>query len=106
MVVNAADPKLLVIIMANLIRNSFIFTERGAVHIRLEVHRLEVSDTGIGIPSNELGHVFQRLYKGKLSDGFGIGLSLVKRICNRYGWVIQLDSEEGKGTRATLTFAS
>ncbi len=102
----AADPNLVVIVMANLIRNSFTYTERGEVSIQLDEHALSVSDSGVGIPREALSRVFQRLYKGAGSEGFGIGLSLVKKICDRYGWVIELDSEEGRGTRAVLKFMS
>jgi signal transduction histidine kinase len=101
----AADPNLVVIVMANLIRNSFTYTEQGVVSIHLDAHSLRVSDSGVGIPREAIGRVFQRLYKGAGSEGFGIGLSLVKKICDRYGWVIELDSEEGRGTRAVLKFA-
>ncbi|MEW6679198.1 MAG: HAMP domain-containing sensor histidine kinase [Pseudomonadota bacterium] len=101
----AADPNLLSIVVANLVRNSFNYTHRGTVRIKLETRCLRVSDTGLGIPREALDHVFQRLYKGKQSLGAGIGLSLVKKICERYGWDIRLASEEGKGTVAELTFA-
>lgn len=102
----AADPNLVVIVMANLIRNSFTYTEQGVVDIQLDAHGLRVSDSGVGIPREALSQVFQRLYKGAGSEGFGIGLSLVKKICDRYGWVIELDSEEGRGTRAVLKFST
>jgi len=100
-----ADPNLVVIVMANLVRNSFTYTEQGTVRILLDASRLEISDTGVGIPREALSRVFQRLYKGAGSEGFGIGLSLVKKICDRYGWSIELDSVEGQGTRAILNFA-
>lgn len=100
----AVDRNLLGILLANLIRNSFTYTERGAVRVTLEDKRLTVSDTGLGIPREALGKVFQRLYKGQHSQGAGIGLSLVKKICDRYGWEIRLDSEEGQGTESVLTF--
>jgi signal transduction histidine kinase len=100
----AADPNLLAIVLANLVRNSFNYTEQGRVHIRLEAERLTIEDTGLGIPREALGKVFQRLYKGQHSQGAGIGLSLVKKICDRYGWDIQLSSEEGKGTVAVLRY--
>jgi hypothetical protein len=45
-----------------------------------------------------------RRYKGEKSTGEGIGLSLVKKICDRYGWIIELTSEPGQGTHTTLTF--
>ncbi len=99
-----ADANLLAIVIANLLRNSFTYTERGSVRIRLDEHALSVSDTGLGIPRAALDKVFQRLYKGAHSEGAGIGLSLVKKICDRYGWTIALDSEEGRGTRAVLRF--
>lgn len=101
----AADPNLLSIVVANLVRNSFNYTHRGTVRIQLESRCLRVSDTGLGIPREALDQVFQRLYKGKQSLGAGIGLSLVKKICERYGWDIRLASEEGQGTVAELTFS-
>lgn len=101
----AADPNLLGIVLANLVRNSFTYTERGEVRIQLDADRLSVADTGRGIPREALNQVFQRLYKGPASDGAGIGLSLVKKICDRYGWEIRLTSEEGRGTEAVLRFA-
>ncbi|HEX7972423.1 MAG TPA: HAMP domain-containing sensor histidine kinase [Thiobacillus sp.] len=100
----AADANLLAIVVANLIRNSFTYTERGSVRIRLDEQGLSVADTGLGIPRAALEKVFQRLYKGAHSEGAGIGLSLAKKICDRYGWSIALDSEEGQGTRAVLRF--
>lgn len=100
----AADANLLAIVIANLIRNSFTYTERGSVRIRLDEQSLSVADTGLGIPRAALDKVFQRLYKGARSEGAGIGLSLVRKICDRYGWSVTLDSVEGQGTRAELRF--
>ena len=100
----AADANLLAIVIANLLRNSFAYTERGSVRIRLSEQTLSIADTGLGIPRAALDQVFQRLYKGAHSAGAGIGLSLVRKICDRYGWTIALDSEEGQGTRAELRF--
>ena len=100
----AADVNLMAIVIANLIRNSFTYTERGSVRIRLEEQLLSIADTGLGIPRAALDKVFQRLYKGANSAGAGIGLSLVRKICDRYGWTVSLESEEGQGTRAELRF--
>jgi signal transduction histidine kinase len=102
----AADPNLLSIVLANLVRNSFTYTERGEVRVRLEATQLTIKDTGLGIPREALNKVFQRLYKGQHSLGAGIGLSLVKKICDRYAWNIALESEEGKGTEAVLSFTT
>ncbi len=100
----AADANLLAIVVANLLRNSFTYTEHGSVKIRLAAGTLVIEDTGLGIPREALGKVFQRLYKGAHSEGAGIGLSLVRKICDRYGWSVTLDSTEGQGTRAVLKF--
>lgn len=100
----AADANLVAIVVANLLRNSFTYTERGSVRVRLDATSLSVIDTGLGIPREALDKVFQRYYKGAHSAGAGIGLALVRKICDRYGWTIELASEEGSGTRATLRF--
>jgi len=99
-----ADGNLLAIVVANLIRNSFTYTERGHVRICLNEQALSVTDTGLGIPRAALDEVFRRFYKGTHSEGAGIGLSLARKICDRYGWSVALDSEEGQGTRAVLRF--
>ncbi|MDD5297766.1 MAG: HAMP domain-containing sensor histidine kinase [Rhodocyclaceae bacterium] len=98
------EATLLSIIVGNLVRNAFAHTEAGQVAISLDADRLDVSDTGVGIKSEEIGRVFQRYYKGAASQGQGIGLSLVKRICERYGWSISIESREGQGTAASLLF--
>jgi signal transduction histidine kinase len=99
-----AERTLLSIVISNLIRNAFSYTETGKVAVRLQADRLIVSDTGIGIRADELARVFQRYYKGSLSKGSGIGLSLVKRICDRYGWDVLIESREHEGTTAQLIF--
>jgi signal transduction histidine kinase len=99
------EPTLFSIVVANLVRNAFAYTESGRIDVRLGADRFEVSDTGMGIRAEEIGRVFQRYYKGAASQGSGIGLSLVKRICDRCGWSIAIESREGQGTSATLIFA-
>jgi signal transduction histidine kinase len=99
-----AEPILLSIIVGNLVRNAFAHTEAGQVFIHLEADRLNVKDTGVGIKSEEIGRIFQRYHKGAASQGQGIGLSLAKRICDRYGWTITIESREGQGTEASLVF--
>lgn len=101
----AAERTLLGIVVANLIRNAFSHTPSGSVSILVEANCLTVKDTGSGIPGAEIGKVFQRHFKGSGSSGSGIGLSLVKRICDRYGWETIIDSSEGQGTSAQLIFA-
>ena len=79
---------LLDIVIGNLLRNALFNTQSGSILLRLEAERLIVKDTGFGIPSEMLAHVFEHQYKGATSTGAGVGLSLVKRVCDRYGWHI------------------
>jgi signal transduction histidine kinase len=101
-----AEPMLLGIVVANLVRNAFNHTPSGQVTITVTAASLIVADTGTGIDSEEIGKVFQRHFKGPGSTGAGIGLSLVKRICDRYGWDIVITSADGQGTSARLSFAA
>jgi signal transduction histidine kinase len=100
-----AEHTLLSIVVANLIRNAFTYTPSGTISLKVEDNGLTVSDTGTGIRGEEIGKVFQKHFKGTGSTGSGIGLSLVKRICDRYGWETIIDSIEGYGTTAQLIFS-
>lgn len=93
---------LLRIVIGNLIRNAFSYTPEGCVRITLDNCSLSVSDTGVGIPAEQLESVFKPFYS--TGSGEGIGLSLVRRICQHYGWVIKVSSRVGKGTRFRLDF--
>ncbi|MEW5770911.1 MAG: HAMP domain-containing sensor histidine kinase [Pseudomonadota bacterium] len=92
------------VVVGNLVRNAIAHTDAGRVTLRLENERLVVSDTGRGIGAAELGKIFSRYYRGQDSSGSGIGLSLVKRICDLYGWRISMTSAPGEGTSAELRF--
>jgi signal transduction histidine kinase len=97
---------LLEIVIGNLIRNALFNTESGSVTLRLEADRISVQDTGSGMRPEELARALERYYKGPSSAGAGVGLSLVKRICDRYGWRISLESEAGQGTKAEIIFSA
>ena len=69
---------------------------------------IRVSDTGIGVPSNELNYIFERYYQSsktaKLKDGTGIGLYIVKKLCDKLGHKIIIESEIHKYTKITIIF--
>jgi signal transduction histidine kinase len=100
----AAERTLFGIVVANLLRNAFTFTPSGSITITIEERLLTVTDTGTGIHSEQIGKVFQRHFKGSGSTGSGIGLSLVKRICDRYGWETIINSNQGVGTSVQLLY--
>jgi signal transduction histidine kinase len=95
---------LLEIVIGNLIRNALFHTKSGSVLLKVEAEKLTVTDTGVGMRPEELERAMERYYKGASSAGAGVGLSLVKRICDRYGWRISLDSKEGEGTSAVIDY--
>ncbi len=102
----ATERTLLGVVVSNLIRNAFTYTPSGTVLISVEENKITVSDTGTGIRGDEIGKVFQQHFKGSGSTGSGIGLSLVKRICDRYQWETLINSTEGHGTSVQLIFKS
>lgn len=92
------------ILLGNLLRNAIEHTRDGQIRIDLTSKRIVIADTGSGIPAADLPHVFDRSYTTK-QDGNGLGLNLVKRICDRFGWRIDIESEVGKGTRVEIQLA-
>ena len=96
-------------IIANLLSNAFKFTDKGGV-ITLGINRegemicIEVSDTGCGIPEDELRHIFERFYQSgdKPVSGTGIGLELVSNLVTMLGGTISVSSECGKGSVFTV----
>ncbi len=96
------DCALLRIVVGNLIRNAFSYTREGCVSIALDATGIRVSDTGVGIADHHLNEIFKPFFSEQ--GGEGIGLSLVKRICVRYGWSLEVSSELGTGTCFSLLF--
>ena len=99
-----APPALFAIVVANLVHNAAAHTRDGSISVSLDAAALTVHDSGSGIRDEALGRVFERHYRGPDSAGAGIGLFLVKRICDRLGWQIALQSDPLEGTTATLRF--
>ena len=95
----------------NLLGNSTKFTPQGGqIQIELTANRNEyavtITDTGIGIPPEELNHIFVRFYKtdrSRSSKGNGLGLAIVKQIITIHHGTIEVKSTVGKGTTITVT---
>lgn len=97
-------PALFAIVIANLVHNAVAHTRDGVIAVALDPASLTVRDSGSGIGDEALARVFERHYRGPESAGAGIGLFLVKRICDRLGWQVELHSDPVKGTTAALRF--
>jgi signal transduction histidine kinase/HAMP domain-containing protein len=102
-----ADPVLLRQVLIGLLTNAFKHTPApGTVTLRAHRSRedevvIEVTDTGLGIPPKEVGRVFERFYRGSAqleSDGFGLGLSIAKRMVEVMGGEIGVRSDPGEGS--------
>jgi signal transduction histidine kinase len=91
-------------VVGNLIRNACHYTDAGQVEVQIARGSIRISDTGIGMSAEQLKRVFDLFYRGESSnaEGKGIGMALVKRFCDRFGWRIDLQSRAGHGTCATL----
>lgn len=93
-------------LLVNLIHNAIKFTPKsGRITISSKVHDgsvlISISDTGIGIPEDDLPHIFERFYKvdkARSGGGTGLGLAIAKHIVQAHGGDIWAESEEGKGS--------
>ena len=91
--------------LVNLLRNAVQYTERGFIRVKFSQNRISISDSGIGIEPFYLPLLYERFFRGSTQgEGLGIGLAIVKRICDHYGWIIEVDSTPGKGATFHITF--
>jgi two-component system, sensor histidine kinase len=107
-----SDPSLVEQILRNLLSNAIKYTREGRVqlHCRQEPERLiriEVLDTGIGIPADQLPLIYDEFYQvgvptNSTRDGYGLGLSIVQRLVKLLKLGFQVRSEVGKGSTFAL----
>jgi signal transduction histidine kinase len=107
------DKRRLAQVLDNLLSNAIKFSnEGGAVTVEVrgdgDTATIAVADTGIGIPTDEQGHVFSRFYRARSANemavpGTGLGLAITRALVDQHGGTIELESTEGEGTRVTIT---
>jgi signal transduction histidine kinase len=110
-VVKRAEPELhapsrvLAVMVGNLLSNACQYTDRGDIEVRIEQDRVSVRDTGIGMSRETLQRAFDPFYRADQDlGGMGLGLSVVRRLGERFGWPVVLESVPGSGTLATIQF--
>ena len=111
------DPNRLRQILLNLCSNAIKFTEAGSVRVSVETHAMHdprhetvsirVEDTGIGIPPEKLGTVFEKFVQGDSSinrkyGGTGLGLAITRTLTEIMGGAIEVESEAGRGSAFTV----
>ncbi|MBC7247215.1 MAG: PAS domain S-box protein [Actinobacteria bacterium] len=103
-----ADRRLLATLLNNLLDNAVKYNQPGG-SVRVSFSRegedvvLEVRDTGVGIPREELPRIFERFYRldrarSRETGGTGLGLSIVKHIAELHGWAVSVESVPGEGS--------
>lgn len=111
------DPMRLKQILINLVGNAIKFTDEGKVSLRVKTWhdktgryrlQMQVSDSGIGIPKEDLGHIFDEFVQienqsGKKYSGTGLGLAIVKKLVEMQDGQIHVSSEPNQGTEVTIT---
>src|SRR5205085_2120154 len=99
-------------VMINLLSNAVKFTpDGGRVHVSVTADEtdvvIRVADTGMGIPTADQAHIFERFYRSSATQhlavpGTGLGLSITKAIIDEHGGQISISSVPGQGTEVTL----
>jgi signal transduction histidine kinase len=112
-----ASDKVLSVLLGNLLRNAVNYTDRGEVLARIGRGHVEIRDSGAGIPRDEVDKVFSPFYRSATTEphtgaishprsrgGHGVGLTIVKRLSERFSWPVRIDSTPGVGTRVVVEF--
>ncbi|MDX1528877.1 MAG: HAMP domain-containing sensor histidine kinase [Gammaproteobacteria bacterium] len=104
--ITQASDKVLSVLFGNLIRNAFDYTDSGTVVVRISPGSVSIEDSGRGMPGEEVERVFEPFYRGgtRQRGGHGVGLTIVKRLSDRFGWPVHVSSEIGVGTRVQVDF--
>ena len=95
-------------VITNFVDNAIAYSDEGSVRVRMRRHldkaRIEVVDTGRGIPEDHLDRIFERFYRvdtarSRKAGGTGLGLAIVKQILEAHGATPHVESTRGRGTR-------
>ncbi len=100
-----APEKVLASVIGNLLRNGVSYTDSGTVSVVITAGQIVIEDTGPGMAPEEVEKLFKPFYQTeRRRGGHGVGLTIVKRLSDRFGWPVQIESAPGVGTRVTVRF--
>jgi len=103
-----APEAVLSVALGNLIGNACKYTNEGEVRVVVEDNAVLIEDTGPGLSEEDAAKLFERGYRGSgagNTSGGGIGLSIVRRLCDLYGWSVSIAPRPERGAVAMLVFA-
>ena len=95
------------IVLSNLLRNACNYTHEGSVAVHIYADRVSIDDSGKGIAEDELERIQQPFQRSSTqADGYGLGLDIVRRLCERFDWRLEIQSTVEVGTVVTVWFVS
>ena len=104
--VNAPEA-VLAVALGNLLGNACKYTSEGEVRVRVDSSQVLIEDTGHGLSAEDAARLFERGYRGSSAGGTaggGIGLSIVRRLCELYGWTVAIVPGTNRGAIARICF--
>jgi signal transduction histidine kinase len=103
-----APPRVLAVMLRQLLSNACAFTERGSIEVEIDAAEVRIRDTGIGMSEETLRQAYDPFFRADQFNpiGKGFGLTIVRRLGDRFGWPVVLQSVPGQGTVATIRFAN
>lgn len=101
-----APERVLSILLGNLLRNAFAYTDAGEVVVEIGERKVTIRDTGVGMPAEKIQEMFRPFVRGEGNhrSGHGVGLTIVRRLSERFSWPIEVSSEPGLGTTIEISF--
>ena len=93
------------IVIGNLLQNACNYTDQGEIIVEVSETCVSVRDTGSGIEEDALERIQQPFQRSNSTvDGYGLGLDIVRRLCERFSWELTLNSQINQGTTVTVNF--
>jgi signal transduction histidine kinase len=93
-------------VIGNLVRNAIAYTDKGRVRVIIDGTGVAIEDSGIGMEKDEVDAAFRPFFRADAGrvGGHGVGLTIVRRFADRFGWPLDIISRPGSGTRVTVGF--
>jgi signal transduction histidine kinase len=102
-----APEAVVAVALGNLLGNACKYTQEGEVRVVVQSGAVLVEDSGPGLSEEDASKLFERGYRGSGAGGTsggGIGLSIVRRLCELYGWTVRVAPGPDRGAIASVTF--
>lgn len=101
-----SSAKILEVLLGNLIRNALKYTDSGTVLLEINKHSVIIQDSGIGMSEQQISQIFTPYFRAshRPDGGHGVGLTIVKRISDRFNWPVKIESQQAQGTTVTVQF--